>query len=147
MAAEKLITLELREWEAMEARQKMLKSIVDERAIVKMTKWNNTVTGLEEISYVTVDKDELDKELQDRIIQLESREENYVKQIDEWNNQYKSDRMKIDRLERDKRMSEKTSNDYRVLRDKYHELKCELDEYKDNRVSGLRRFLPPFLRR
>ena len=147
MAAEKLITLELREWESVTANIKMLRSIVDQRAIVKMTKWNNTVTGLEEISYVTVDKDELDKELQDRIIQLESREENYVKQIDEWNNQYKSDRMKIDRLERDKRMSEKTSNDYRVLRDKYHELKCELDEYKDNRVTGVRRFFRRFWRK
>lgn len=146
MAAEKLITLELREWESMEANIKMLKSVVDERAIVKMTKWNDS-HNIEEISYVCVDKDELDKVLQDRVIQLEAAEEKHTKMIDEWNEQYKRDRMKIDKLERDKRMSEKTSNDYRVLMDKYNELKCELDEYKGRRAGGFWRFLPPFLRK
>lgn len=145
MAAEKLITLELREWEAMEANIKMLKSVVDERAIVKMTKW--TGNGFDNISYVCVDKDELDKVLQDRVIQLEAAEEKHTKMIDEWNEQYKKDRMKIDTLERHKRMSEKTSNDYRVLMDKYNELKCELDEYKTNRVTGVRRFFRRFLRK
>ena len=146
MAAEKLITLELREWESMEANIKMLKSVVDERAIVKMTKWNDS-HNIEEISYVCVDKDELDKVLRDRIVQLEAIQERYVKQIDEWNEQYRKDRMTIDKLERDKRMSEKTSNDYRVLMDKYNELKCELDEYKTNRVTGVRRFFRRFWRK
>lgn len=145
MAAEKLITLELREWEAMEANIKMLKSVVDERAIVKMTKW--TGNGFDNISYVCVDKDELDKVLQDRVIQLEAAEEKHTKMIDEWNEQYRKDRMTIDKLERDKRMNEKTSNDYRVLMDKYNKIKCELDEYKGRRASGFWRFLPPFLRK
>lgn len=146
MAAEKLITLELREWEAMEARQKMLKSIVDERTIVKMTKWNDH-NGFDEVSYVVVDKDELDKILQDRVIQLEAREANYVKQIDEWNEQYKRDRMKIDTLERHKRMSERAHNEYLILGERYDKIKRELDELRTNRVTGFRRFLPPFLRR
>lgn len=146
MAVEKLITLELREWEAMEARQKMLKSIVDERTIVKMTKWNDH-NGFDEVSYVTVDKDELDKVLQDRVIQLEAREANYVKQIDEYIKHHKTMEHKIDTLERHKRMSEHAEDHYRVLRGKYDLLKRELAEYKDNRVTGFRRFLPPFLRR
>jgi hypothetical protein len=134
----------LSEYEAIETNIKMLTSIVNEREIIKMTKWNGN--GFDNISYVCVDKDELDKVLQDRVIQLEGREESYVKQIDEWNKHYKDMTLKIDKLEREKRMNEHRDGEFRKLVGKYDEVKRELDELNGDRVTGVRRFFRRFWR-
>jgi DNA repair ATPase RecN len=136
----------LLEYEIMVSNAKMRESIINERTILEVSTWNRG-EGTETITYVSVNKDKLFSKLQTSLKQLESREESYGKQIKDWNEVYSKMQVKVDNLERHKRMSERANEDYRVLGEKYVEVKRELDELRSERVGGFRRFLPPFLRR
>jgi DNA repair ATPase RecN len=145
-SSNKTITMPLSEYENMVSNAKMKDSIISERTILEVSKFTEA-KGLETITYVSVDKDKLFSELQTRVKQLESREETYGKQINDWNEYYRKTQAKIDELGRHKRMSESRDDEFRKLVGAYDEVKRELDEYKTNRVSGVRRFFRRFWRK
>ena len=142
----KTITMPLLEYETMVSNAKMRESIINERTILEVSTWNRG-EGTETITYVSVDKDKLLSKLQTSLKQLEAREESYGKQIKDWNEAYSKMQVKIDNLERHKRMSERANEDYRVLGEKYVEVKRELDELRSERVGGVRRFFRRFWRK
>lgn len=136
----------LSEYEAMVSNAKMKDSIINERSILEVSTWNTDAGGIETITYVSVDKNKLFSKLQTRVKQLESREETYSKQINDWNEYYRKTQAKIDELGRYKRMSESRDDEFRKLVGKYDEVKRELDELNGDRVTGVRRFFRRFWR-
>jgi len=145
-SSNKTITMPLSEYEAMVSNAKMRDAIISERSILEERKWNTDEGRIETITYVSVDKNKLFSKLQTRVKQLESREERYVKQSEELIEADKVMQAKIDKLQREKRMSERREDEYRGLMGKYAEVKRELDELRGERVTGVRRFFRRFWR-